>query len=353
MWQLSMKTLSHMLLGTEPPPDVVESLRIVLDARAMETGKAVSGQPRVGATSERDRDEALVRVREFLDELIRIRRTEPDDATDVLGMLTRAGQQGNDAKTDRQQLDLQIRDEVMSMLNASLDPTAAAMSWTLGLVAKHATVQARLRQEIQRGVSKHAEAAAGHAELPFAEMVVQEAMRLYPPNWLLIPRRCIQEATVGNYRIPIGTWVYVFPYVIHRDPRWFPDPESFDPDRFDAKKLQADRSTCLHPPGHGTSRLYWQSTGNDHPHVNPCAHTPGVPPRTPNRADGGRASRGHRHQARKRFAADGQAARDRLKATALRVRSRHVRGVSLFHPTEQIAQCVLQGNLAEFIVGFQ
>ena len=74
--------------------------------------------------------------------------------------------------------------------------------------------------------------AADHVELPFAEMVVHESLRLYPPNWVLIIRRCIQDSTIGGYRIPRGSWLYIFPYVIHRDARWFTAPESFDPDRF-------------------------------------------------------------------------------------------------------------------------
>ena len=78
-----------------------------------------------------------------------------------------------------------------------------------------------------------------------------EAGVLYPPNWLLIPRRCVQESTVAGYRIPIGTWVYVFPYVIHRDQRWFPDPESFEPDRFDPKNSKRLDRLAYIPLGMG------------------------------------------------------------------------------------------------------
>ena len=71
-----------------------------------------------------------------------------------------------------------------------------------------------------------------YVELPFAEMVVHESLRLYPPNWVLITRRCVQESTIGDYRIPQGSWLFIFPYVLHRDARWFTEPESFDPGRF-------------------------------------------------------------------------------------------------------------------------
>ena len=88
-------------------------------------------------------------------------------------------------------------------------------------------------------------------ELPFAEMVVHESLRLYPPNWALITRRCIQESTIGGYRIPKGSWLYVFPYVIHRDARWFTAPESFDPDRFAPERFGPAQRSAYMPLGLG------------------------------------------------------------------------------------------------------
>ncbi len=137
MAQLCMKTLSQVLLGTQPPQDLAESIRIVLDARALETGNAVSSVRRRAVGFRRKRDQALSQVHEFLDDLIQTRRAETEDANDMLGMLVRASQRELEDGKEPRQVDRQIRDETISMINASLDATSAAMSWTLLLVAKH------------------------------------------------------------------------------------------------------------------------------------------------------------------------------------------------------------------------
>ena len=137
------------------------------------------------------------------------------------------------------------------MINASLDATTAAMHWALCLVAKHQDAQARLRQELTLAVAQRQEIAAETAELPFTEMVVHESLRLYPPNWMLIPRRCQEESNLGGDRIPRGSWLYIFPYVMHRDARWFTQPALFDPDRFAPEKFGAMQRTAYMPLGLG------------------------------------------------------------------------------------------------------
>ena len=251
MSQLCMKTLSHVLLGTQPPQDLAESIRVVLDARAVETGNAVSSVRRRAAGFRRKRDQALSHVHGFLDDLIQTRRAETEDVGDMLGMLVRASQRDVEEGKNQRQVDRQIRDETISMINASLDATSAAMSWTLFLVAKHRIVQERLREEFEQCAGKHAETAADYVELPFAEMVVHESLRLYPPNWVLITRRCLQESTIGDYRIPRGSWLFIFPYVLHRDARWFTEPESFDPDRFASEVFGPLQRSAYIPLGLG------------------------------------------------------------------------------------------------------
>ena len=232
MEQLCMKTLSHVLFGTHPPQDIADSIRIVLDARALEIENVVSSVRRPAIGGRRERDQALSHVHRFLDDLIQTRRAETEDVGDMLGMLVRASQRDSEEGKNQRQVDRQIRDETISMINASMDATSAAMSWTLFLVAKHPIVQEKVREESEQAAGKHAEAVADDVELPYAEMVVHESLRLYPPNWVLITRRCLQESAIGDYRVPRGSWFFVFPYVLHRDSRWFTNPESFAPDRF-------------------------------------------------------------------------------------------------------------------------
>ena len=251
MSNLCMKTLCQILLGIQPTSDLAASIRILLDVRAVETGRVISAILRPPAGFQRKRKRVLTRVHRFLDELIQQRRMETQERGDILDILIRASQQDTETGINQRDLDRQIRDESIGLINASLDATSAAMSWTLCLVAQHNSVQARLREEIQRGIAGSKATVLDSIELPFAEMVVHESLRLYPPNWVLITRRSLRESTIGDYRMPKGSWLYIFPYVIHRDDRWFAAPESFHPDRFATEKFGPTQRSAYMPLGLG------------------------------------------------------------------------------------------------------
>ena len=246
-----MRILSQVLLGTQPRRELAESIRVVLDARAVETGDAVSSVRRRTRVVRQERDHALSHVHDFLDGLIQERKAKTKDQGDLLSMLIRASQRDVEMGKNQRQVDHQIRDETISMINASLDATAAAMSWTSYLVAKHRNVQTRLRQEIEQVDARNPKTDLAHAELPFAEMVVHESLRLHPPNWVLITRRSLHDSTIGGYRIPRGSWLYIFPYVLHRDARWFTEPESFAPDRFTPEAFGPRQRSAYIPLGLG------------------------------------------------------------------------------------------------------
>lgn len=251
MAELFMQTLSHVLFGQQASPDLAASIRTVLDARAEETADAISVGHRRSKAFRRKRDQALTHVHDFLDDLIRRRRTKTEEHGDLLGLLMEANGKDTGTAKSQSQVDRQIRDEMISMINASLDAMSAAMSWTLYLVSKHSDVQMRLRREIEERIDKPAVVDVDRVELPFAEMVVHESLRLYPPNWMLITRRSIRESSLGGNRIPKGSWTYVFPYVIHRDARWFSAPDLFDPDRFAPERFGAVQRSAYIPLGLG------------------------------------------------------------------------------------------------------
>jgi len=250
MERLCTKTLASILFGVQPPPEISQSIRVVLDARAAEAGKAVFSGNRFRSTVNMEVEQALNRVNGFLDELIKLRRRE-EEREDLLGVLIQTSQSADNGEVSLVNIDRGIRDDMMSMIAASSYALAAAMSWTLYLVAQHDEVQTRLRQEAGRLVDGREDMPADIDELPFAEKVIQESLRLYPPNWALIPRRCVRESTVGGYRIPKGSLLYIFPYVVHRDARWFANPECFDPDRFLSENFGAEQRSAYIPLGLG------------------------------------------------------------------------------------------------------
>lgn len=154
---------------------------------------------------------ALERLNQTIYGMIRERRADPADRGDLLAMLLLS----KDEETGAQLSDEQVRDEAMTLFLAGHETTAQAMTWSWYLLAKHPEAFARLREE----------------GAPFALRVMKEAMRLYPPAFL-IARSALRETSIGGFRIGKDEIVFIAPWLLHRDPRLFDDPLRFDPDRF-------------------------------------------------------------------------------------------------------------------------
>ena len=142
------------------------------------------------------------------------------------------------------------------MLLAGSDTTAAALSWSAFLLAKHPDMQHQLRLEVNRitaGGSLNAEHAS---DLLLAEQVFKESLRLYPPA-IAIARQAAEPVVIGGVRVPRGALVFVIVYSIHHDPRWFPDPEVFDPQRFGRRQDPQFLKTPTFPSdwGHGPASV--------------------------------------------------------------------------------------------------
>ena len=176
------------------------------------------------------------RIRVAIDELHRIvdaivaqRRVAPetDRPVDLLDMLMAA----EDAETGTRMSDRQLRDEVLTLLLAGHETTAAALGWTWWLLACHPDVDRRLGEQLAAlGDGPIDAEALGRA--PLVGRVVHEAMRLYPPAWI-VARRAEAPDRILGVAIPRDHFVIVTPYATHRRPDLFRDPERFDPDRFD------------------------------------------------------------------------------------------------------------------------
>jgi cytochrome P450 len=162
----------------------------------------------------------------IVDGIIAERRAEGRDRGDLLSMLLDA----QDADDGAAMTDEEVRHEVMTLFAAGLETTANALTFTWYLLARHPEVDERLREEA-RELATGLPGLDDLARLPFAQMVLQESMRLYPPAWM-IARRCVEDLPLGDYTIPAGGLVMMPPYLLHRDPRFWPDPERFDPGRW-------------------------------------------------------------------------------------------------------------------------
>ena len=124
----------------------------------------------------------------------------------------------------------QLRDETITMLLAGHETTALALTWTWYLVSQHPDVAVRLGEEAD-GLEGRRPGIADLPRLPFTERVVTESMRLYPPAYSF-GREALEEDEIAGYPVPAGTTLFVFPWVLHRDARFYSDPLVFDPDRW-------------------------------------------------------------------------------------------------------------------------
>ena len=154
------------------------------------------------------------------------RRERPGDRGDLLSMLLAARDDEGRPMSDKQ-----LRDELITLFLAGHETTAIALSWTLFLLAKNPAAEERLRREISDVAGDRLPEAGDMARLRYAAAVFQESLRLYPPAYV-VGRESLRECVIGEYDVPPRTTIYFSPWVLHRDPRHFADPESFRPERW-------------------------------------------------------------------------------------------------------------------------
>jgi cytochrome P450 len=172
----------------------------------------------------------FLRGRERLDatiyRLIAERRASGEDRGDLLSMLLMAqDSEGSGGMSDRQ-----LRDESMTLLLAGHETTANALAWAFYLLSRHPDAERRMHEEIDL-LGERPLGAGDVARLPYTRAVLAETMRLFPPAWI-VGRRALTEYDVGPYRLAPRTVVLMSQWVVHRDPRWWPDAESFQPERW-------------------------------------------------------------------------------------------------------------------------
>ena len=128
--------------------------------------------------------------------------------------------------------DRQLRDEALTVLLAGHETTAVALSWTWWLLAQHPEIEAKLHTELDRVLGGRLPTLNDLPNLRYADMVMTESMRLYPPAWGMA-RMALEDMEIAGYPVAKGPGVSFAQWVVHRDPRWFDAPEEFRPERWD------------------------------------------------------------------------------------------------------------------------
>ena len=159
--------------------------------------------------------------------MIAERRRSGERPADLLSMLIEA----EDADTGERMPDRQIRDEAMTIFFAGHETTASTLGWALHLLTRYPAAQRRLREEQAAALAGRAPEVGDLAQLPYGRMVLDEALRLYPPGWLF-SRYALADDELGGYHIPAGSVLAISPFVLHHLPQYWEQPEGFDPERF-------------------------------------------------------------------------------------------------------------------------
>jgi enediyne biosynthesis protein E7 len=175
-------------------------------------------------------------------ELVERRRREPEEHLDYIAMLMSA----RDKDTGEPMSDRQLIDEALTLVVAGHETTASGLNWAWYLLSQHPQADARLHAEVCAAPALVAPSLAQMEALTYTQQVVNEALRLYPPGWLL-SRRTISADVLGGHPIPAGADVLLSPYLLHRHPRFWKDPDAFRPERF-APEHEAERPRFAYMP---------------------------------------------------------------------------------------------------------
>jgi len=248
MVRLTLRITSRCLLGTDVHESVqtfVDSMQIFNDYLpfALLPGASLLERLPIGPMPRLRR--ALAALDRLIFGIIRERRASGVLGDDLLGMLLEAEDEAG-AMSDRQ-----VRDEALTILLAGHETTANALTFALWQVAQYPEMQQRMREEVEAVCGRRTPEAADFRRLNLVERVFAESMRLYPPAWV-VARTAVRDYTMANGQaIPKGAHLIASQLVLHHDPRWWPEPMRFDPERFTEAAKAARPKFAYFPFGGG------------------------------------------------------------------------------------------------------
>ncbi len=197
------------------------------------------------------RNREFMQSREVLDNviysIIEQRRQKPDqESKDLLSMLLAA----RDEEDGTGMTDEQVRDEVMTIFIAGHETTANTISWIWYLLAQHPEVEQKLWAELDRVLAGRKPTVEDIPQLPFTNLIITEAMRLYPAAWMM-NREVVDEVEIGGHTYKPGDTLMMSQYVMHRNPKYYEQPDRFDPERFSGDLLKQNPQFAYFPFGGG------------------------------------------------------------------------------------------------------
>lgn len=249
------KTLFSSDLGDEAVAEVKRSIPIIRDGVTRRTLSPVELLEKLPTPGNRRFESAVTRIRAVIDEVITAYRTDGTDRRDLLSMLLRA----RDADTGEEMTDQQVSDEVVTIMLAGSETTANTMAWAFYRLGRHPDIADRIAEEAAAVLGGRRVGFDDLARLEYTGRVINEVVRLYP-LWLVM-RRSVTDVTVGSHALPPGTELILSPLTMHRDPALFPDPLSFDPERWTPERAAAIPRHAFIPFGSGNRQCIGDGFG--------------------------------------------------------------------------------------------
>jgi cytochrome P450 len=252
MMRLALTIVSRALFKTDVG-DRAEEVASALDVLMEQSQRRIQNPfllpPVLPTRDDRIFRESVQRLDQIVYGMIENRRRASQEDNDLLSMLIAA----KDADSGEYMTDQQLRDEVITLFLAGHETTANALSWTWYLLSKFPDVERKLYQELKQVLKGGVPTLADIPALPYTRMVIDESIRLFPPAWL-ISRTAREDDVVDGITIPAGSIAFLSPYVTHRHPDLWENPEGFDPERFSPTR-SASRPDFAYFPFGGGPRL--------------------------------------------------------------------------------------------------
>jgi len=187
----------------------------------------------------------IAQIEKILYRIIAERRASGHDAGDLLSMLLAAQDEDGSRMTDKQ-----LRDEAITLFLAGHETTASTLSWTWWLLAQNRAVEKKLHAELDSVLGDRAPTFDDLQKLPYTGHVITESLRLYPAAWGLA-RLVVEDHELAGYPVTKGMGVAMAQWVVHRDPRWYDDPEKFLPERWENDLMKRLPKFAYFPFGGG------------------------------------------------------------------------------------------------------
>ena len=195
----------------------------------------------------RQMKQALETLDRIAYKIIRDRRKSQTEYNDMLAMLMDARDESGEGMSDRE-----LHDEIMTMFSAGFETTGLTMAWIWYVLSQHPIIERQVHQEVTTVLEGRTPTFEDLPQLKYTKMVIQEVLRLYPGAWVF-SRNSLEDDKLGGYHIPANSMILLSPYVTHRLPSFWDNPEGFDPERFKSQK-SSDRSSSAYLPFGSGSR---------------------------------------------------------------------------------------------------